>query len=60
MKANPGLARPNVDGWLLTDQVYTIFAKGKQNDVATIDRIECGRRYRVHSANQSRDVSGSG
>ncbi len=36
MKANPGLARPNVDGWLLTDQVYTTFAKGKQNDVATI------------------------
>jgi para-nitrobenzyl esterase len=24
---------PNVDGWLLPEDVYTIFAKGKQNDV---------------------------
>ncbi len=36
MKSNGELARPNVDGWLLPDQVYAIFAKGKQNDVPTL------------------------
>jgi para-nitrobenzyl esterase len=36
MKGSGELARPNVDGWLLPDQVYVIFAKGKQNDVPTI------------------------
>jgi para-nitrobenzyl esterase len=36
MKASGELARPNVDGWLLTDQVYAIFSKGKQNDVPTL------------------------
>jgi para-nitrobenzyl esterase len=36
MKASGELARPNVDGWLLPDQVYAIFARGKQNDVPTI------------------------
>lgn len=36
MKANGELARPNVDGWMLPDQVYAIFAKGKQNDAPTI------------------------
>jgi para-nitrobenzyl esterase len=36
MKASGELARPNVDGWLLPDQVYAIFAKGKQNDVPTL------------------------
>jgi para-nitrobenzyl esterase len=33
MKVNGELARPNVDGWMLPAEVYTIFAKGKQNDV---------------------------
>lgn len=28
-----GFSGPNVDGWLLPEDVYTIFAKGKQNDV---------------------------
>ena len=27
---------PNVDGWLLPEDVYTIFAQGKQNDVPLI------------------------
>ena len=27
---------PNVDGWMLPEDVYTIFAKGKQNDVPLI------------------------
>ena len=36
MKSSGELARPNVDGWLLPDQVYAIFAKGKQNDVPTL------------------------
>jgi para-nitrobenzyl esterase len=27
---------PNVDGWMLPEDVYTIFAKGKQNDVPII------------------------
>src|SRR5262249_14854388 len=30
------LARPNVDGWMLPQQVATIFAAGKQNDVPTL------------------------
>ncbi len=29
-------ARPNVDGWLLPDQVITIFNQGKQNDVPVL------------------------
>lgn len=29
----PGAYRGNVDGWLLPQDVYTIFAQGKQNDV---------------------------
>jgi len=33
---NGELARPNVDGWMLPDQVATIFAAGKQNDVPTL------------------------
>jgi para-nitrobenzyl esterase len=36
MKVNGELARPNVDGWLLPDQVYAIFAAGKQNDIPTL------------------------
>ena len=28
-----GFSGPDIDGWLLPDEVYTIFAKGKQNDV---------------------------
>jgi para-nitrobenzyl esterase len=36
MKANTELARPNVDGWMLPEQVYSIFSKGKQNDVPTL------------------------
>ncbi len=36
LKAGGQLARPNVDGWLLPEQVYTIFLKGKQNDVPTL------------------------
>src|SRR5579884_480710 len=32
----PGSFPPNVDGWLLPHDVYTIFATGKQNDVPTI------------------------
>jgi len=36
MKINGELARPNVDGWMLPDQVFAIFAAGKQNDVPTL------------------------
>jgi para-nitrobenzyl esterase len=36
MKVNPGGARMNVDGWMLPEQVYAIFASGKQNDVPTL------------------------
>jgi para-nitrobenzyl esterase len=36
LKVNDELARPNVDGWMLPDQVYAIFAAGKQNDVPTL------------------------
>ena len=36
LKTGGELARPNVDGWLLPDQVYAIFAAGKQNDVPTL------------------------
>ncbi len=36
LKTTGELARPNVDGWLLPDQVYAIFAAGKQNDVPTL------------------------
>ena len=36
VKVSGELARPNVDGWLLPDQVAAIFAAGKQNDVPTL------------------------
>ena len=36
MKANGELARPNVDDWMLPEQVRAIFASGKQNDVPTL------------------------
>jgi len=36
MKASPQAARPNVDGWMLPEQVYAIFSKGRQNDVPTL------------------------
>jgi para-nitrobenzyl esterase len=36
LKAGGQAARPNVDGWMLPDQVFAIFAKGKQNDVPTL------------------------
>ncbi|HWZ33631.1 MAG TPA: carboxylesterase family protein, partial [Bryobacteraceae bacterium] len=36
LKVNGDLARANVDGWMLPDQVYAIFAAGKQNDVPTL------------------------
>ena len=36
LKSGGELARPNVDGWMLTDQVSAIFASGKQNDVPTL------------------------
>jgi para-nitrobenzyl esterase len=32
----PAGGRPNVDGWLLSEDVHTIFASGKQNDVPLI------------------------
>ena len=32
----PGGAGPNVDGWMLPQDVYTIFASGKQNDVPVL------------------------
>jgi para-nitrobenzyl esterase len=31
-----GFTGPNVDNWALPEDVYTIFAKGKQNDVPTL------------------------
>jgi para-nitrobenzyl esterase len=31
-----GYSGPNVDNWALPEDVYTIFAKGKQNDVPTL------------------------
>ena len=33
LKANGFQTAANVDGWLLPEEVYTIFAQGKQNDV---------------------------
>ena len=36
MKASGELARPTVDGWLLPQQIYAIYAAGKQNDVPMI------------------------
>ncbi len=36
MKVTGEIARPNVDGWMLPDQVYSIFAAGRQNDVPTL------------------------
>jgi para-nitrobenzyl esterase len=36
LKTSGELARPNVDGWLLPDQVSAIFAAGHQNDVPTL------------------------
>jgi para-nitrobenzyl esterase len=36
LRVNGDLARANVDGWMLPDQVYAIFAAGKQNDVPTL------------------------
>jgi para-nitrobenzyl esterase len=32
----PGAYRGNVDGWLLPQDVYTIYSEGKQNDVPTL------------------------
>jgi len=34
--ANGGYSGPVVDGWSLPDDVYTIYAKGKQNDVPVL------------------------
>ena len=43
LKASAALSfPPNVDGWLLPEDVYTIFEQGKQNDVPPDRRIECG------------------
>jgi para-nitrobenzyl esterase len=36
MKATGDYAQPNVDGWMLPDQVFAIFSGGKQNDVPTL------------------------
>ena len=37
LKAASGTSfRPNVDGWLFPQDVFTIFAAGKQNDVPLI------------------------
>ena len=36
MKANAEYAQLNVDGWMLPEQVYAIFSKGRQNDVPTL------------------------
>ena len=35
-KAMGEYAQPNVDGWMLPDQIFAIFSRGKQNDVATL------------------------
>jgi para-nitrobenzyl esterase len=34
--ATGGFSGPNVDGWSLPEDVYTIYAKGKQNDVPVL------------------------
>ena len=36
MKLSGELARANIDGWMLPDQISAIFARGKQNDVPTL------------------------
>jgi para-nitrobenzyl esterase len=36
MKANGFATAANVDGWFLPEDVYTIYSKGKQNDVPTL------------------------
>jgi para-nitrobenzyl esterase len=36
LNATGPYAQPNVDGWLLPDQVFAIFSAGKQNDVPTM------------------------